>query len=50
MYDFYKIFFLFSSKGICLKYLYPLSKNVILLKKNHSVKKFFCKTNAFCKR
>ena len=48
MYDFYKncIFlsknlFFFQLK-LCIqnKYLYPLSKNLILLKKNHSVKIF----------
>ena len=48
MYDFYKnfiflskIFFFFHVK-LCIqnKYLYPLSKNLILLKKIHSVKIF----------
>ena len=45
MHDFYKnsIFlsnFFFQKKlFIQNKYLYPLSKNLILLKKNHSVKK-----------
>ena len=47
MYDFYKNF-IFLSKNLffriklCIqnKYLYPLSKNLILLKKIHSVKKF----------
>ena len=48
MYDFYKKF-IFLSKNIYFfqiklwiqnKYLYPLSKNLILLKKLHSVKIF----------
>ena len=49
MYDFYKnfiflsknLFFFFQIK-LCIqnKYLYPLSKNLILLKKIHSVKIF----------
>ena len=46
MYDFYKNFnflsdFFFQMElFIKNKYLYPLSKNLILLKKIHSVKKF----------
>ena len=47
MYDFYKNF-IFLSKSLFFqiklfiqnKYLYPLSKNLILLKKPHSVKIF----------
>ena len=46
MYEFYKNFIflsniLFSNKNIFLnKYLHPFSKNLILLKKFYSVKKF----------
>ena len=47
MYDFYKksiflskIFFFQIKLCIQNKHLYPLSKNLILLKKNHSVKIF----------
>ena len=41
MYDFLKIFFFFFKKKLFIqnKYLHPLSKNFILLKKIPSVKK-----------
>ena len=48
MYDFYKNFIflsrnLFFQIKLCIqnKYLYPLSKNLILLKRNFTLKKIF---------
>ena len=47
---FTKSFFFFKKSYLFNKYLYPLSENLILLKKIHSVKKnSSCKTNGFCK-